>query len=335
MRLHQLPAFGLQHLQLVHAPDPEPGPGQALVRVSAVALNYRDLLMLRGHYDPRLRLPFVPCSDGVGEVVAVGEGVTRVAPGDRVCATFSPTWIAGDPDQQALRLTRGGSVPGMLAEQVVVEQQALVSPPPHLTDEEAATLPCAALTAWSALVTHGGVKAGDTVLTLGSGGVSVFALQFARMLGARVVATTSSVEKATRLKELGAAHVVDYRADPRWGRSVRRWSGGGVDHVVEVGGAGTLAQSLDAVRPGGTVSMIGVLAGVQQPLSVLPVLMKQVRIQGVFVGHRQGFEAMNRAIAHNGLRPVVSRVFAFEQARAAFEHLAGGHHMGKVCVRVG
>jgi NADPH:quinone reductase-like Zn-dependent oxidoreductase len=326
-------SFGLDHLNLVDAPEPGLDAGEVRLRVRACCLNYRDQLMVRGHYDPRLPLPMVPLSDGVAEVIELGPGVTRVALGDRVCATFSPTWIAGEPDGDAVRLTRGGVVPGMLSEQVVADQAELVHVPPHLSDVEAATLPCAALTAWSALVTYGGVKAGDVVLTLGSGGVSVFALQIARLLGARVIATTSSEAKAERLRALGAEAVLRYDQDPRWGRAVRKLTGG-VDHVVEVGGAGTLAESLDAVRPGGTVSLIGVLSGVREPFTVLPVLMKQVRVQGILVGHRQGFEAMNRAIAASQLHPVVDRVFPFTEARAAFEHLASGTHFGKVCIEL-
>jgi NADPH:quinone reductase-like Zn-dependent oxidoreductase len=334
MRRYELQdSFGLDHLRIVDAPEPDPGPGEVRLRVRACCLNYRDLLMVRGHYDPRLPLPMVPLSDGVAEVIELGPGVSRVALGDRVCATFSPSWIAGEPDPDAVRFTRGGVVPGMLSEVLVLHEQELVRVPGHLTDVEAATLPCAALTAWSALVTYGGVKAGDVVLTLGSGGVSVFALQFARLLGARVIATTSSAAKAERLEGLGAEVVLRYDQDPRWGRAVRKLCGG-VDHVVEVGGAGTLAQSLDAVRPGGTVSLIGVLAGVREPLNVLPVLMKQLRVQGILVGHRQGFEAMNRAVDAARLHPVVDRVFPFEELPAAFEHLASGVHFGKVCLEL-
>jgi NADPH:quinone reductase-like Zn-dependent oxidoreductase len=221
----------------------------------------------------------------------------------------------------------------MLAEHVVLSEQELVAVPEHLTDAEAATLPCAGLTAWSALVTLGGVKAGDVVLTLGTGGVSVFALQLARLLGARVIATTSDEEKAARLRALGAEEVLLHPADPQWGRAVRRLTGG-VDHVVEVGGAGTLAQSLEAVRPGGTVSLIGVLAGVREPLTVLPILMKQVRVQGVLVGHRQGFEALCRAVTAHRLRPVVDRVFPLAEVGAAFAHLASGRHFGKVGIEI-
>jgi NADPH:quinone reductase-like Zn-dependent oxidoreductase len=328
-------AFGRHNLQLVERPVPAPGPGEVRLSIRAVSLNYRDHRMVEGRYDPRIPLPLVPVSDGVGVVTEVGEGVTAFAPGDRVCPTFSPTWLAGAPDRDAVRLTRGGRVPGVLAEQVVVGEHELVHVPEHLTDVEAATLPCAALTAWSALVSLGGVRAGDTVLTLGTGGVSLFAVQLARLCGARVVATTSTPEKAARLRALGAEFVVRYPDDDRWGRTVRRWAGDGVDHVVEVGGAGTLEQSLEAVRVGGTVSLIGVLAGGQAPLALFPVLMKQIRVQGVFVGSRERFRAMCRALrVHPELRPVVDRVFPFADAPEALAHLAEARHVGKVVVAV-
>ncbi len=328
-------AFGLENLRERELPEPVPGPGQVLVQVRAASLNFRDLLMVRGHYDPRLPLPLIPLSDGVGRVVALGPGVEGYDIGERVCPTFSPTWIAGAPGPSALRLTRGGLVSGMLAELVVVDQHALVRPPPYLDDFQAATLPCAALTAWSALVTHGNVKAGDTVLTLGSGGVSIFAIQLARLLGARVVATTSGQEKAKRLRRLGADHVILYTRDQQWGRTVRDWSDGGVDLVVEVGGAGTLAQSLKAVAPGGTVAMIGVLSGVSRPINLLPVLMNQVRVQGVFVGHRQAFRDMCRALDHHRLIPVIDRIFPLNNAPEAFRYMASGAHIGKICIDMG
>jgi NADPH:quinone reductase-like Zn-dependent oxidoreductase len=327
--------FGLDHLQRAERPRPEPGPGQVRVWVSAVSLNYRDLMMVRGVYNPRQPLPLVPCSDGVGVVEALGPGVEGVAVGDRVAGLFAQRWWAGPPTAAALRSTLGGPRDGMLAEAVVLDAQGVVPVPAHLDDVEAATLPCAALTAWSALVTLGRVRAGDTVLVQGTGGVSSFALDFARMHGARVIATTGSAYKLDDLRARGAFEVIDHRADPQWGKTARALTGGqGVDHVVEVGGVGTLAQSLRAVRPGGTVSLIGVLAGGTADLSLTPVLMTQVRVQGVFVGHREGFLAMSRAIAQHGLRPRVDRVFAFGEARAAFERLASGAHQGKVCIRV-
>lgn len=323
-------SFGLDHLEQIELDDPSPpGPGEVQLQMRAWSLNYRDHLMIGGRYDPRLSFPWIPLSDGVGEVVAVGEGVERVSVGARVCPTFSPSWIAGPPDPDAVRRTRGGPIPGVLAQSLVLSADEVVEVPSHLTDAEAATLPCAGLTAWSALQ-H--LQPGETVLVLGSGGVSVWALQLARCAGAQVIATTSSADKARRLEALGAAEVLLYPSDPRWGRTVRRWSGGGVDRVIEVGGAGTLAQSLDAVRIGGTVALIGVVAGAQQPLSVLPILMKQIRCQGVFVGSRSGLEALCRAVALHELRPVVDRTFPFGAVPEAFERLASGQHVGKICV---
>jgi NADPH:quinone reductase-like Zn-dependent oxidoreductase len=335
MKVHELRAFGLEHLHLAERPEPEPGPGQVWVRVSAVSLNYRDLMMVRGEYNARQPLPLVPVSDGVGVVEALGPGVQGVAVGDRVAGLFSQRWWSGPPTAEALRSTLGGPRDGMLAEQVVLEAQGVAPVPEHLDDLEAATLPCAALTAWSALVTLGHVRAGDTVLVQGTGGVSSFALDFARLHGARVIATTGSAHKLEQLRERGAWQVIDHRADPQWGKTVRALTGGeGVDHVIEVGGVSTLAQSLRAVRPGGTVSLIGVLAGKVADLDLTAVLMTQVRVQGVFTGHREGFLAMCKAIAQHGLRPRIDRVFAFDEARAAFEHLASGAHHGKVCIRV-
>lgn len=336
MQVHELRGgFGLDNLHLAERPRPEPGPGQVRVRVSAVSLNYRDLMMVRGEYNPRQPLPLVPCSDGVGVVEALGPGVQGVAVGQRVAGLFAQRWWAGPPTAEALRSTLGGPHDGMLAQEVVLDAHGVVPVPTHLDDVEAATLPCAALTAWSALVTLGRVRAGDTVLVQGTGGVSSFALDFARMHGARVIATTGSAHKLDSLRARGAWQVIDHRADPQWGKTVRALTGGeGVDHVIEVGGVGTLAQSLRAVRPGGTVSLIGVLAGNTADLNLTPVLMTQVRVQGVFVGHREGFLAMSRAIAQHGLRPQVDRVLGFHEARAAFEHLASGAHQGKVCIRV-
>ncbi len=336
MQAYELRAFGLEHLQRAERPQPEPGPGQVRVRVSAVSLNYRDLMMVRGEYNPRQPLPLVPVSDGVGVVEAVGPGVEHVAVGERVAGLFAQRWLAGPPTPEALRSTLGGPRDGMLAEQVLLEAQGVAPVPDHLDDVEAATLPCAALTAWSALVTLGHVRAGDTVLVQGTGGVSSFALDFARMHGARVIATSGSKHKLEGLRSRGAWQVIDYRADPQWGKTARTLTDGeGVDHVIEVGGVGTLAQSLRAVRPGGTVSLIGVLAGKVADLDLTSVLMTQVRVQGVLVGHRESFLAMTRAITQHRLWPRIDRVFSFEDARAAFEHLASGAHQGKVCIRMG
>jgi NADPH:quinone reductase-like Zn-dependent oxidoreductase len=335
VRAVEIRAFGLDHLEIVERPDPVPGPGQALVRLRAASLNYRDLLMVEGKYNPKQKLPLIPCSDGAGEVVAVGEGVTRVRPGDRVCGVFAPRWIAGEPTRERLRATLGGPLDGTLRELAVFDQEGLVKIPEHLTDEEAATLPCAAVTAWRCLVTAGGITAGDTVLLQGTGGVSIFALQLARLLGARVIITSSSDEKLARARELGAAEGINYRETPDWAAKVKELTGGtGVDLVVEVGGAGTLKQSLQSVRLGGTLSLIGNLAGNTAEIPLLLIIMQNVRLQGILVGSRDSFEAMNRAIALHQLHPVINRVFPLEEIRAAFEHMAAGGHFGKICVRI-
>ncbi|MFL6258970.1 MAG: NAD(P)-dependent alcohol dehydrogenase [Thermoanaerobaculia bacterium] len=324
-------AFGLGNLALVERPDPSPGPGQVLVRLRAASLNYRDLLTVEGKYNPKQKLPLIPCSDGAGEVIETGEGVTRFKTGDRVCTVFAQKWIAGRPTRERLRSTLDGT----LAELAVFDQEGLVRTPGSLTDEEAATLPCAAVTAWSALVTEGGITAGDTVLVQGTGGVSLFALQIAKLLGARVIATSSRDEKLARVREMGADETINYREVPNWGVRAKELTGGvGVDLVVEVGGAGTLQQSLQAVRFGGTVSLIGNLAGTKAEILLTHIFMQAIRVQGILVGDRESFEAMNRAIALNGLKPVIDRVFPLEEAPAAFEHMAAGEHFGKIVIRI-
>ena len=335
MKVVELRAWGLDNLVLAERPEPQPGARQVLVRVRAASLNYRDLLLIRGTYNPKQKLPVVPCSDGAGVVVAVGDGVTRVRPGDRVCPTFHQAWLAGEPSRERLRATLGGPLDGTLAELMLLDEEGFVAVPGTLSDEQAATRPCAAVTAWNALVTEGGVVAGDTVLVQGTGGVSIFALQLGVLLGARVVVTSSSDSKLARAKELGAWEGINYKEVPAWGVRARELTGGrGVDHVVEVGGAGTFEQSLQALRPGGTLSLIGVLAGATLELRLPAIQMRMLRVQGLLVGHRDSFEAMNRAIAHHGLRPVVDQVFPLAEARAAFEHLASGAHFGKVVVRI-
>jgi NADPH:quinone reductase-like Zn-dependent oxidoreductase len=256
--------------------------------------------------------------------------------GDRVCPIFAQRWLAGEPTRERLRSTLGGPLDGTLAEWMVLSEEGVVQVPGHLSDEEAAALPCAAVTAWNALVSEGGVTAGDVVLVQGTGGVAIFALQIARLLGARVIVTSSRDEKLARAKELGAEAGINYREVPEWGERAKELTGGvGVDHVIEVGGAGTLAQSLRAVRMGGRISLIGVLAGGKTDLTLAAVFMQRIRLQGILVGDRESFEAMNRAIAAHRLRPVIDRVFPLEEARAACEHMAAGRHFGKICLRMG
>jgi NADPH:quinone reductase-like Zn-dependent oxidoreductase len=327
-------AFGLDRLTIGERERPSPGPSQVLLRMRAASLNYRDLLTILGRYNPRQTLPLIPGSDGVGEVIETGRAVRRVAVGDRVAPIFAQGWIEGEPTREQLRSTLGGPLDGVLAEYMVVEEQGVVIIPEHLTDEEGACLPCAAVTAWSALVTQAGIGAGDTVLIQGTGGVSIFALQFAGILGARAIVTSSADEKLERVKGLGAWRTINYRETPRWGRRVKELTDGhGVDLVVEVGGAGTLSQSLEAVRFGGQVSLIGVLAGGAAQLDVVPLLMQNIRVQGILVGHREGFEAMNRAIVQHRLRPVIDRTFELDEVRQGLERMAAGRHLGKLCVR--
>jgi NADPH:quinone reductase-like Zn-dependent oxidoreductase len=333
MQAFEIQAFGFESITRVDRPAPTPGAGQVLLDLKAWSLNYRDLMMAKGQYNPKLKLPITPLSDGAGEVVQVGAGVSRVKVGDRVAAAFMPKWIAGEIDEPKARSALGGGGPGMLAEKVVLDEEALVHLPEHLSYEQGATLPCAAVTAWHALVGEGRLKAGDSVLVQGTGGVSIFALQFAHLMGARVIATSSKDEKLARAIELGAADGVNYVSTPKWeSRVVELTGGAGVDYVVEVGGAGTLAASMKAVRPGGQISLIGVLTGGTGQVNPLPILMRNIRVQGIFVGSREMFEAMNRAISLARLTPIVDRVFPFADAAEAYRYMESGAHFGKVVI---
>ena len=327
-------AFGLDNLRQVERAEPQPGPDEVLIAVKAVSLNFRDLMTVRGVYNPRQSLPLIPCSDGAGEVIAVGGAVRRVKPGDRVAGIFSQRWLTGLPDKEAARSTLGGPLDGMLAQRVVLHEEGVVALPEHLSYEEGATLPCAAVTAWHALIEHGRIKAGDRVLLLGTGGVSTFGLLIARACGAEVYMTSSSDDKLERARELGAAQTFNYRSEPDWQKGVVERSQGGVDHILEVGGAGTLQRSIDAVRPYGGISVIGVLSGTKSEIDLRRILMRGVNLKGVFVGSRSMFEDLNRAAALHGLRPVIDRRFSFEEAREAFEYMAAGSHFGKVVIQV-
>ncbi len=329
-----LRGFGLENLECVEVPAPEPGPGQALVRVRACSLNYRDLVVSKGAYGRAVKTPLTPLSDGAGEVVAVGQGVSRLKPGDRVAGIFMQTWLDGEPDDAKASSALGGAIDGMLTEQICLAADGLVKIPGHLSFEEAAALPCAAVTAWHSLFDSGNLRPGQSVLVQGSGGVSVFALQFAKMAGARVLATTGSDHKIEKLRTLGADMVVNYKTNPDWDRAARDFtSGAGVDHVIEVGGAGTLPVSLKAVRRGGHIALIGVLSGGGE-IDPRFIFVKQVKLQGIYVGSRAMFEAMNQAVAAESLRPVIDRTFEFSEIPKAYDYLAGGRHFGKVCIRV-
>ncbi len=326
--------IGIEGLRVVDLPEPRPGPGEVVVRVRATSLNYRDSMVIKGGYPRNDRRPVIPLSDGAGEVSAVGSGVTTWKVGDRVAANFMRDWTAGGVTETALRSSLGGGIDGMLTQQSALPAHSLVRIPDHLSFEQAATLPCAALTAWNAL-TAAGTRAGDTVLLLGTGGVSIFGLQLAKAMGARTIVTSSSDEKLATARSLGADVTINYRSTPRWSSAViEATAGRGVDHVLEVGGPGTLEQSLLATRPGGTISLIGLLDPGQTQPSVLPALLNAQTIRGIYVGSVEMFEAMNRAISVSRLTPVIDRVFAFDQAKEAYAHLTSQTHTGKIVIRV-
>ncbi len=333
MRIYRFPqANGIDTLELQEAPTPRPGPGQVLVRMRAASLNYRDLNVAAGRA-ARGSLPanLVPLSDGAGEVAEVGAGVTRVQPGDRVAGIFMQNWIGGDIEPYHVDSSLGGSIDGVLAEYVLFDQDGLVHVPEHLSFEQAATLPCAAVTAWNALYAGRPLKTGDSVLVLGTGGVSIFALQLAHAAGARVIATSSSDDKLARAAALGASDGVNYRQHPDWQQQVLALTNGrGVDHVVEVGGGGTLSRSIEAARIGGQVHLIGVLTGGE--INPTPVLRRNLLLRGIYVGSRQMFEALNRAITLHRIEPVIDRSFDFIDAKAAYLHLQGRTHVGKVVI---
>jgi NADPH:quinone reductase-like Zn-dependent oxidoreductase len=329
----QIPAFGIDSLALADKPSPEPGPGQVQVGVRAISLNYRDLMMVQGKYNPRMALPRVPCSDGAGEVLSVGSGVTQWKPGDRVAGIFMQNWQEGRPTAAKSKGALGGDIDGMLATEVVLSEHGLVGVPHHLTFEEAATLPCAAVTAWNALFTAADTQPGDTVLIQGTGGVSIFALQFAKLAGARVLGISSSDEKLERARSLGLDAGLNYRANPDWEKWAYEQTGGeGVDLVVDVSGADTLARAVKATRHGGTITQIGILAGANDGVDIRPLHAKQIRLHGVYVGSRAHFIAMNKAIALAGLKPVIDTVFPFAEAAAAFRLMEGASHFGKIVI---
>jgi NADPH:quinone reductase-like Zn-dependent oxidoreductase len=323
-------AYGLENLKIVEKPDPKPGPGQIVVAIKVASLNYRDLATVTA---PSGRIPFIPCSDGAGVVTAIGEGVSRVKVGDHVASLFFQTWLAGEATQKALSGALGGTLDGVLQEKMLLSEQGVTPIPAGYSDEEAATLPCAALTAWRGLVIMGQVKSGDVVVLQGTGGVSIFALQFAKAAGATVIITSSSDEKLQRAKELGADYLINYRSTPDWAKEVRRiTSNRGADHVVEVGGAGTFEQSLRAIRIGGKIAVIGVLGGWVKDLNVASIFATNAVINGITVGSREHFESMTRAIEANGIKPVIDQRFPLAEARAAFESMKAGSHFGKIVV---
>lgn len=335
MKVYRFDRVGtLDDLKLGNEEERHPGPKEVAIRVRATSLNYRDLKVATGAYERNAIKPqLIPLSDGAGEVIEAGPGVTRVKVGDRVAAIFLQRWLSGRVNPAYASSSLGGPSDGMLAERVVLSEEGVVSIPAHLTFEEAATLPCAAVTAWHALFARGALIAGETVLTLGTGGVSLFAAQFARMAGARVIITSGSEEKIARLKAMGFTDVVNYRGTPEWEREVMDLTGGqGADHVVELGGAGTFRKSLLALRVGGRLYVIGNLAGEAQ-VNPQMILAKRANVHGIQVGSREMFEGMNRAVSQAQLRPIIDRRFEFGEARAAYDYLASRAHFGKIVIR--
>ncbi len=305
------------------------------VRFHAASLNYRDLMVALGQYNPKMELPRILGSDAAGEVVRVGAGVTELQRGDRVASLFFQSWQAGEITSTTGKSALGGAVDGVFATDCLLPTTGLIPVPQMLSVEQAATLPCAALTAWNALVERGKVHAGQTVLILGTGGVSLFALQLAKMHGARVILTSSSDDKLARGRALGADETINYTATPAWDDEVLRLTGKrGVDHVVEVGGAGTMDRSLKAVRVGGHVHLIGVLSEPEKGVNIRPVLSKSLYFNGIYVGSREMALRLNAALEVNQLQPVIDRVFPFSEARAAFEHMRSGSHFGKIVLRL-
>ena len=341
MRAYVVRRFGVDNLEQMDLPMLQIAAGMVLIRVHAVSLNYRDLMVVKGMYNPRMALPRIPCSDGSGEVVAIGEGVCRVRVGDRVCGIFMQRWLDGSLTAEKSKEALGGDVDGMLAEYVLLNEEGVVSFPAHLSYEEAATLPCAGLTAWNALHHAGNpgdpARSGETILVQGTGGVSVFGLQFGKLMGIRVIGTSSSEAKLERARGLGLDAGCNYKERPEWWKWVLEMTDGvGTDRIIEVGGAGTFGQSLRAARVGGLIAQIGVLSGgsTSEPLALTPILHKQLRVQGIYVGSRAMFEEMNAAIMAAKLHPVVDRVFGFDEALEAFAHMESGSHFGKIVIRV-
>ncbi len=334
MRIWQIPSFGIDSLELVERATPKPGPGEVLVKVRAISFNYRDLLMVKGLYNPKMRLPRIPCSDGAGEVAGVGDGATAWKIGNRVAGIFMQNWLDGPPTPSKVKGALGGDIDGMLAEYVVLKETGLVAIPDHLSFEEAATLPCAAVTAWKALAA-GNLNSDSTVLIQGTGGVSVFALQFAKLKGLRVLGISSSIAKLERAFSHGLDAGLDYGETSEWDRWVLEQTGGeGVDLVVEVGGVGTLPRSLRALRMGGVIAQIGVLSGppesdLAEPIPLPVILHKQVRIQGIYVGSRSDFAEMNQAISGATLHPVFES-HPWTEARDVLRHMENATHFGKL-----
>lgn len=337
MKAYEIQKYGgPEGLRVVDRPMPDPGEHDVVVRIKAASLNFRDLVVVRGQYDRDPTPGRVPLSDGAGEVVAIGRAVTRFKAGDRVAGCFFQGWSAGRFQAEMHRTALGGSIDGVLLEQAKFHEEGLVHLPAEYSFEEGATLPCAAVTAWQSLVVRGQLIPGETVLLLGTGGVSIFGLQIAKSAGAKVIITSSSDEKLQRARKMGADAVINYKTTVDWGKAAASLAGnGGVDHVIEVGGAGTFLQSVRACRFGGKIGLIGSLSGREAETHIFPIVTKSATVFGIYVGSREMFEGLNRALEQSKVRPVIDKVFPFESAPEAYHYMASGSHFGKVVIKVG
>jgi NADPH:quinone reductase-like Zn-dependent oxidoreductase len=334
MKQFEIQEFGIDNLALVEGDVPRPGAGEVLVKMTAASLNYRDDMAVKGLYNPKLKRPMIPLSDGVGMVEEVGSGATEFKKGDRVASCFFQGWQDGPPTKKKIEAALGGDINGVLREYAVFPQSGLVAVPSSLSDEEAATLPCAAVTAWHALFENASSGPGDSVVIQGTGGVSIFALQFAVAAGLRTIVTSSSDEKLARARQMGAGETINYKTTPDWEKIARKLTNNeGVDHVIEVGGSDTMPRSLRAVRMQGLVSVIGVLTGAEPSISPVPILMNSVRVQGIYVGSRAMFQRMNRAIEFKRIKPVIDKTFDWTEIKDALRYMESQQHFGKICLR--
>ncbi len=334
MKAFEIQEFGIDNLALVDRDTPKPRHDEVLVRMKAASLNYRDYMVAKGVYNPKMKRPMVPLSDAAGVVEEVGAEVTRFKKGDRVSPCFMQKWVEGPPTKEKGASALGGAIDGVLREFAVFSEEGLVASPPSLTDEEVASLPCAAVTAWHALFEHTPAAPGDSVLLQGTGGVSIFALQFAAAAGLRTIVTSSSDGKLESVKKLGAFEIINYKRNPKWDEEARKLTNGeGVDHVVEVGGSDTMPRSLKAVRMHGVISVIGILTGAEPTVTPASILMNSLRIQGIYVGSRAMFERMNRAIEFHRIKPVVDKVFVWTEIKEALRYMEGQQHFGKICLK--
>jgi len=334
MRVIELSAFGLDKLELVDREKPEAGPGEVLVRFEAASVNPRDYQIITGHFTPNVPFPLIPLSDGAGIVEAAGDGVSRVSIGDRVTPTFFPEWINGEALHAERAVSSGLEAPGTLREYGVYRESAVVRAAPHLSSAEAACLPCAGLTAWTALVTMSQIGRGDTVLLQGTGGVALAGLSLAKALGAEVIILSSSDDKLERARELGADHCINYTTTTDWGPRAYEITGYGVDAVIEIGGTGTLENSLAAIRHGGHVNIIGYMTGIDMGITVFPLIIRNAQLHGIGTGNRDNYEAMMEFVGEHEIRPVISSTFSMAEATTALETLAKGQHMGKIAVTI-